>query len=151
MNSSAWEGSPCDSRDSCKSCLCRSTWGLRASSPENSIQLRKFSFGDFSCQKIVPSHLLLNDFVLLGVLCEALRCTFQVPQVNQPVQSAPGGNSLSSFQTFFKSSTSPSEHYEGCNCSLSNINVERISSLGHNAPLSHHCKRIHNWVLSIVL
>ena len=35
------------------------------------------------------SHLLLDDFVLLGVLCEAFRCTFQVPEVNQPVQRAP--------------------------------------------------------------
>ena len=37
-------------------------------------------------------HLLLDDFVLLGVLREAFRCTFQVPEVNQPVQSAPDDN-----------------------------------------------------------
>ena len=37
-------------------------------------------------------HLLLDDFVLLGVLREAFRCTFQVPQVNQAVQCTPGVN-----------------------------------------------------------
>ena len=38
---------------------------------------------------IFPHHLLLNDFVLLGVLGEAFGCTFQVPKVDQAMQSTP--------------------------------------------------------------
>ena len=38
---------------------------------------------------IFPHHLLLNYFVLLGVLGEAFGCTFQVPKVDQAMQSTP--------------------------------------------------------------
>ena len=99
------ERSPCDSRDSCKSCLCRSTSSWTASSPEKKQRLeillriflmdftkvlRVFLLKYFSAN--FKYHLLLDDFVLLGVLREAFRCTFQVPEVNQPVQSAPDDN-----------------------------------------------------------
>ena len=34
-------------------------------------------------------HLLLDDFILLGLLSEAFSCTLQVPQVYEAVQGAP--------------------------------------------------------------
>ena len=37
------------------------------------------------------AHLLLDDLVLLGLLGQALGGGLQVPQVDQPVQRAPGG------------------------------------------------------------
>ena len=62
------------------------------------LKAEHFEFRFFCCQ----SHLLLNDFVLLGVLCQAFRCTFQVPQINQPVQSTPGVDELLFSQECFQ-------------------------------------------------
>ena len=90
------------------------------------------------------SHLLLDDFVLLGVLCEAFCCTFQVPEVNQPVQSAPDDNT-------WWSSTSAILNISALRVQNLEKIIKRLFSLGHNTPLSHHGKRVHNWILSIVL
>ena len=46
--------------------------------------------GDQVRDQVWP-HLLLDDLVLLGLLGEALGGGLQVPQVDEPVQRAPGG------------------------------------------------------------